>query len=910
MSWWRVVARRARYAPGVGAGFVGVVALVGVLLATVVVGGPTVLASGLAQRFAAGTPAQRAVEIAVPRDASAPQQQDETVREVLARAFGPVVPVVSTQRRGELLELPADPAGTRLVPWAGQEVPGHAVLTAGRWPSATTPGAPVEAALQADAAAAMGLHAGDTLVLRAAGGAGTVPPVVLVGLWRPRDPADAFWLAEPLELQGFERAGVRGPLLVADQVADRLPVVWTTLWRAVPDPAAVAPDRLEGLSTGLSGLRAAVGVVPSTGTAATVGGELPAFLSGLVGAQHAASGAASTLLGLLAAAGAGLCLLAGGLLAQQRSGEVTLLRVRGAGGWRRLGLGLREGLAAAVLAAPAAALLGVLVVQGQGVGARDVAYMVLASFGCALAGAVCVVGVVALRERAAERAARSERSAVDQGTTRRTILGVRPVTLVVALLAAAVAAWQLRAADVPVADDPVLVVSAVVVLWGGAVLAVPLVAVLVAPGARLAERAGPVRALAAWHLTRRATRPASAVAVVVLTAAAAVCVLTAEQVARDTAVEGAHQTVPAPVVVAVPVTPGGAPDADLADSRKATAALGALPGVAALSPVLSFVANAGEGRDVRVLALDTARLPQLTAGAVPVDVGPGDLGPVAQQVPAGNGDGTPALAQTALADAVAARPDTPLTLASPSGTGLRLQLARRRDRLPDDPFADAATRGLPVVLVDLANLQRADEGDQQPPRAVWQWWLVPSPGTDPRDLAARARAAVAPLAPRDAGPTVALTRAEAEQRALGDGITLGLARLDLVAVAGLTLAAVVALLLGQLAGLRRRRAELAVLRAVGLSQRQTTRLAIAETAALGALTVVAGLLVAYVVAPLTARQLTGLGARTDVAPAGLPAAAAGAVGIALVVATLLVAVVRARVAVRASLPACLREDLS
>src|SRR5437764_318486 len=68
------------------------------------------------------------------------------------------------------------------------------------------------------------------------------PPVRVVGLWSARDPKDAFWRGEPLELTGLQRTGVRGPLVVAEGAAAHLPVEWTAHWRALPDLRRLTPE--------------------------------------------------------------------------------------------------------------------------------------------------------------------------------------------------------------------------------------------------------------------------------------------------------------------------------------------------------------------------------------------------------------------------------------------------------------------------------------------------------------------------------------------------------------------------------------------------------------------------------------------------------------------------------------------
>src|SRR5689334_16112464 len=212
MSWWGLVIRRARRAPVVDAGVVVLLVLVGVLTAVLVVAGPAVLRAAVRQHVTAAPPAQRAVEVSAARDDRAPDRQDAVARALLTGALAPLPAPVGRLLAGEPLPVRGSVADIRLVPWAGDAVAAHAVLATGRWPARSSSNATpdVEAALQADAAAALGVRVGGVLHLGRADAAAAVPPPVrVVGLWTARDPKDAFWLGEPLALTGVERAGVR-----------------------------------------------------------------------------------------------------------------------------------------------------------------------------------------------------------------------------------------------------------------------------------------------------------------------------------------------------------------------------------------------------------------------------------------------------------------------------------------------------------------------------------------------------------------------------------------------------------------------------------------------------------------------------------------------------------------------------
>ncbi len=928
VSWWTLTLRRVRRSPGVAAGVVVVLALTALLVATVAVSGPAVVTAALQDRLAAAPPDRRGVEVSARWDRSAPGPQDAAARRLVSDALAPVPVRVESVREGELLALAG--RADRLVPWAGPAVQEHAALAAGRWPAAAAAG-PVEAAVQAGAAAALGVRVGD--VLRLPGpGAAAARSVVVVGLWAPRDAGDPFWRGQPLALQGLQREGVRGPLVVAEAAADRLGITWTVRWRAAPSLAAVTPELLQPLAASVAGLRGAVAALPAGG-GPVPGAEtgLSDLLAGSTAPVRSAAGAVRTLLVLLAAVAAALCLLVGSTLAQVRAGDDGVLRARGAGAMPRLLLGLREGAGWAAAAAVPAALLApaAVALTGPGTGGgtdtgagSSPGRTVLAAVAWTAAIALLLVAVTALAARALRRGARRR-----PGET----LPLRPPTLLVLAVAAAAAAWQLRSASgsaggppAQVApDDPVLVVAVAVLLASASVIVVVPLAVLARPAGSAGSRAGPVLALAGWHAGRRGLQPVSAVAVVVLCAAGAVCLLAARDAGRVAATDRAHQEVAPLAAVAFPVAPGTAVEAGADRGAQVTGRLAALPGVAAVSPVVSLDGSVGSSGPVRVLAVDKGLLARLTADAPPAEV------PAAAAALLGNTSGDPrslsvsALLTRSFAGQLGVSGGQEVAVEDTTGRRLTLVVAGLVDGLPADPFrAD----GTPVAVVDLADLARAEaavpppppppQGQPRPrwplpPRAVRQWWVLPASGTDAAAVAARALE-VARGTPGGATSTgaapVAVTRAQAEQRLLDEPVTSGLGRLDLVGAAALTLAGFGALLLGQLASTRRRRGELAVLRAVGLSTAQARRLALAEALLVGGLAVLAGVLLGAGLAPWSTGQLAGLPASGAVGPVR-PGAVLVVSGV-LAAGVLVVAAVRARAAVTAQVPSVVREQVT
>jgi putative ABC transport system permease protein len=99
-----------------------------------------------------------------------------------------------------------------------------------------------------------------------------------------------------------------------------------------------------------------------------------------------------------------------------------------------------------------------------------------------------------------------------------------------------------------------------------------------------------------------------------------------------------------------------------------------------------------------------------------------------------------------------------------------------------------------------------------------------------------------------------------------------------------------------------------VLRAIGLSVRQVRRLALAEALLVGGMAVVAGVLLGAGLARWSTGQLSGLSTAT--VGAGVRPGAVSAVAGVLAVGVLVVAAVRARVAVSVDVPSVVREQAS
>ncbi|AYF96984.1 FtsX-like permease family protein [Protaetiibacter intestinalis] len=384
-----------------------------------------------------------------------------------------------------------------------------AELTAGRWPASAA-----EAALQADAATALGLDAGDRIEL-----AGRV--LEISGLWRVSDALDPRWVADPLLVSGDDGTGRGnlGPLVVDESVGAAVGADRLDSWTIVPRVAELEPHDLAAIAI-------AWGAFPDTADALDLGalvdqdGLLAITARDLDRRVRAldATGPASLLLVAMIALVTFVEL--GRLLSEVRLRELGLLWARGA----------TPGEVAAATAAEAAIAAGAGAALGAGLAATLVAAgdpgglaRLGASWGAIPAGVVAaaVLAVAAHGLLATRRAARPD----DPARTGRgqRIAGGGLVVLVA--LAAGLATWQLRLYGSPVTRDAeggssvdAIAVSAPALL----VAALALGGLLLFPRiARAAERRASrdpraMRALVARSLARRLALAATPIALVAL----------------------------------------------------------------------------------------------------------------------------------------------------------------------------------------------------------------------------------------------------------------------------------------------------------------------------------------------------------------------------------------------------------
>ncbi|GAA3498152.1 FtsX-like permease family protein [Streptomyces prasinosporus] len=726
---------------------------------------------------------------------------------------------------------------------------GHARLRAGRLPGAggavTAATGTVEAAVSAETARKLGIGVGSVLHVP---GLERAPLAVRVtGVVDPRAPRGAYWSTDPLlgspglvTVPGDpeRRQYWTGALLLAPDAAPALlgtPGVPERYWHLAPDVSALHGHDLPRLTSAVASLVSGP-LLRQARTAASPDTEADTSLDGVL-ADHARLRAALGPLVAVAVLGTGtvaaaVLLMAGGLAADRRRAELTLLRARGASLRGLAGRLLGETAVVAVPAAalgPAAALLTVR-------GARP-------AHSVAAAGVVALLACAALplRAVAAHRAVRVHAVREDvvsaRPSRRRTVAELTLLTLAVG----AVVALRVRgvadgtrgpgAPDDPGASGDHLVSLAPVLVGMAAALVLvrlyplPLRGLARAAG-RLRGVVGPLSLARAGRASGSAVLPLTVLLTALTTAAFGGSVLSGVADARDRAAVlavGADAR-----VTSLRALPDG-----LADRVRR------VPGVRAVTPVgIVYDAQPEDGRmTVPVAGVDPSGYAAL---ARHTDLGAFDRDALGADGASG-AKPLPALASPVVADHYGTRPFA-VRLDDGAFVTVRIVLVRERTpALADQEFLVVDRSGLPAGSARPTSLLVT--GDH-PDAAVL------------REVAG--------------GGTRVRVRAEELAAHVDSPLRSGAERVYAAAVAAGAGYAVLALLLTLLRAAPERAALLARLRTLGLTRAQGRRLLVLESLPQALLAAAGGVLTAWATVRLLSPgvDLTTVALSASPSPAG------------------------------------------
>ncbi|GAA3740871.1 ABC transporter permease [Micromonospora maritima] len=429
------------------------------------------------------------------RDAAETAERDRKVRDGFADGFAGARVDVYGARYGSGRQLTGDlgsrPRNDDLV-FANlatlDDLAAHAELTAGAWPAAGA--RPLQVTLPEKVAGALGMAVGERVPMLDRS-TDRASEVVLVGTWRPRDAAEAYWQLAPGVGAGSAAASDTsyGPFVLDPADFTRtFPSLVSAWWVVRPDLASVAGqgrllDVRDALPATVAGVPAAAGL----GDSAQVVTAMDRLLGRAAGADLVGRSSLATPVLLIVVLGGYALILVAALLHADRRNQTALLRARGAARRQLAGFAARE----ATLVVLPAAVVGPVVADaalsrvGVSSAGGDLTALWLAA---ALTAAGCLLAMVAPTLRSAgtyvaDMAARSRptRSAA-----------VQRASLDLALVAFAVLAWtQLRQYSSPVSGaagrlgvDPLLVAAPTLGVLAGAVVALR----VLPPTTRFAER--------------------------------------------------------------------------------------------------------------------------------------------------------------------------------------------------------------------------------------------------------------------------------------------------------------------------------------------------------------------------------------------------------------------------------------
>ncbi|CAN5283860.1 hypothetical protein BH11ACT5_BH11ACT5_10070 [soil metagenome] len=587
-----------------GSALIGVAAAVA-LFSAVGVGAVAYLShegtSGVRQELATRVGSDLALQASLDPVANS-EAQDAQVRAAIATSLdrtGIRFDVTRTLSADVRVEPDSDKVGVEpAVVMSIADLDARADLVSGGFPEHET-----EVAVQADAAAKLGLAPGDKVVLEGA-------TFVVVGTWRATDYLDPTWYGDPMVATGFDDA--YGPFVISEPAWSRLDTAPKVRWTVVPsDLHDITSTNIGAVITSWSRIQAdwrgqvdrLEGFGFQRGLSQTLAG-LETRLDG----QRAIEPVILTLLGAL-----GLVtvfeLIA--LLAGIRASESYLQWSRGRAPIR---IALRSAVDVAGAAVIGAAIgCAAAVALGLVVGFSDALLPLALTLAVIPLAAVAVCAALAVVSSLRSLRGMTQRSRGGRRDARAARRVAVPGAIVLVALGAGIAVWQLR-----------LYGSAVIVAPGGGTSVDPVA--VAAPAAALLALVLLSAALLPWLARRgeRATRRRS---------------IPTTLAARSLALHSARFTAPL-VVVALAVggmTVAAAYSSTWASSYEGAAALRA-------------------GADVLVSSTD--QLDPDSQAAVRDAVGPGEVAPLSRQA---------LLLGSVSGSIVAASPQALTTLASPAG---------------------------------------------------------------------------------------------------------------------------------------------------------------------------------------------------------------------------------------------------
>ncbi|HVQ21704.1 MAG TPA: ABC transporter permease, partial [Candidatus Saccharimonadia bacterium] len=554
-------------------------------------------------------------------------QVDGIVRTELSRALGPALGTTWSSVISDGYRLAGRAPRDILVFGQSDGLADHARLVAGAWPPAEADAdGTIVAAISSAAASKLGLEIGQRITVQGRGVDGAAVPVRIGGVYEPLDPADRYWFADRLALEGSESVAnftTLGPLMVDRALLlGRLTDIWATMrWRTLPDREALDPTTVAGIAGGVGGLAQRIDADLGRKGTTEVASDLPALLTRATSGTRSSSSGILLLDGQVIILGGYALIMVAAMVVERRRGTTAVLRVRGATTAQLLRLAATEAIllvVPAVLLAPIMAA-GLLVVLGA-LGPAGTVFVAprLTSEAitlAAIAAGVAVIGM-AIPVLTTSGPIASMRRSVGRQLSR---TAAHRTGLDLAFVAfAAIVLWELRANGAPISQsfrgsvgiDPLLVAAPAIGLAAGAVLTMRVVPALATLMERLAaRRPGVVGPMAARSIARRSSRYSRSALLLVVAVAIAFLAASYERTWHQSQIDQVSTAVPVDIIAkAADTTADGLPSMALARG-----AYQGIDGIAEAAPVIEqgFDTRRPNGRGAFV-----ALVPEMAAGVV------------------------------------------------------------------------------------------------------------------------------------------------------------------------------------------------------------------------------------------------------------------------------------------------------
>ncbi len=649
-----IVAKRTAHDWLIAAAASLIILLATTLLSAGLIYSSAVSESGLRRSLADADPVAANVAVSARVTAEQYAKDDPVVRSELAWNFEGLPVKIVGRGDSDSFGLPgeaADAAVTDIATFGRyEEIEQHASLTAGAWPVAGD--GPIEVAISAATADAVGWSVGDQVVLTNRRDERFSLPIRVVGIFEPNDLTDAFWRKDPQLLNGVTESGsyrIFGPLITEPGTYQSRVAQdgGKASWLAFPDFSQLRIDQIQSVGGRVDGMQGRLNGRLGDSPKLDVASDLPKILRDADRSLLVARTGVLILTVQLAVLAGYALLLTAGLLIDQRRVETALLRSRGASTGQVATLAFMEGILLAVPAAligPWLAAASLRLLNSFGPLAEigldlEPKVTVAAYLLAALAGAACIVALVV----PAFSAARSlVEAAGSRGRQQRRGIAQRAGLDLALLAVAAIGFWQLRhyggsitaSVQGQIGLDPFLVAAPAIGLLAGAVLALRLIPLL----AQLLDRAvtgtrGLVASLGAWQVARRPLRYTRSALLLMLAIALGVFAVSYSRTWTDSQRDQANFQVGADLAV----TPDPRVGATIPDEFL-HGAYASLDGVDALSPVSRQLMHLTRGTATgTLLSLDTSTAQRIVEvrpdmGSAPIGTMLGTLAAARPQV--------------------------------------------------------------------------------------------------------------------------------------------------------------------------------------------------------------------------------------------------------------------------------------